>query len=724
MKRILLLLVFLVFSVSARGQTPGTQQYPTALDTPCTLYTASNFARTTLTASLSSSATTITVASTTLFPSCGSAMINGEIVTWTGKTSTTFTGVTRGAESTAAVAHIVGERISQTMTADYHNKLVAVIISLQEQLGYGVSTAASATTGYCRKKNSDGTVTWQSCAGGGGGTTYTFSSPLTEVGGTVSMSAASGSQNGYLSSANFTTFNNKQAGDADLTTIAGLSPASDDVLQYKAGAWANRTISQLKNDLSLTGTNSGDQNVFASIPVSGQTTVTPASTSQALTLVAGTNVTITTDNTAKSITFSAAGGGGGAPGGSNTQLQYNNASSLGGISGATSNGTNITVTSGNLIATRPKITTSIDDSNGNEVIKTPATTSAVNEVTITNSATGNPVSIAATGGDTDIDLTLSAKGAGKVNLGDPSATTSYLDLLASAAPSTPSPGTGTVYVDATSKNLAVKDDAGVVKHGVQTKAAVSNSFATAISDDGTVTVAQPSVSNLSGFGTGVATFLGTPSSANLASTLTDETGTGAAMFATSPTNVTLDVEGTGNSITTVEKVWFQAAGCNNATASSFWDLGTSLAPTPTCQNNGSGSTAQNATLDFPDSDGAFFAHTSLMLPTDFTGNVDARIRWKAAATTGDVIWSIATICVADGETDNPSYNTATAFAADTAKGTTLQSNDVSATSITITGCSGGELMHIKVFRDRTTAGDTIAGVVSFLGLQLTYRRAE
>jgi len=43
---------------------------------------------------------------------------------------------------------------------------------------------------------------------------------------------------------------------------------------------------------------------------------------------------------------------------------------------------------------------------------------------------------------------------------------------------------------------------------------------------------------ISSFGTGVATFLGTPSSANLAAALTDETGSGALVFANSPTLVT------------------------------------------------------------------------------------------------------------------------------------------------------------------------------------------
>jgi len=48
----------------------------------------------------------------------------------------------------------------------------------------------------------------------------------------------------------------------------------------------------------------------------------------------------------------------------------------------------------------------------------------------------------------------------------------------------------------------------------------------------------PISTGVSGLGTGAATFLATPSSANFAALLTDETGTGANVFATSPTLVT------------------------------------------------------------------------------------------------------------------------------------------------------------------------------------------
>jgi hypothetical protein len=44
-----------------------------------------------------------------------------------------------------------------------------------------------------------------------------------------------------------------QPKDADLTTIAGLTPANNDVIQRKAGAWINRTMVQLLADLVAVG---------------------------------------------------------------------------------------------------------------------------------------------------------------------------------------------------------------------------------------------------------------------------------------------------------------------------------------------------------------------------------------------------------------------------------------------------------------------------------------
>ena len=69
-----------------------------------------------LTAALTVTATTITVDSTSGFPSTGGVLIEGEIATYTGTTSTTFTGVTRGARSTTAAAHSNGSSVYEVRT--------------------------------------------------------------------------------------------------------------------------------------------------------------------------------------------------------------------------------------------------------------------------------------------------------------------------------------------------------------------------------------------------------------------------------------------------------------------------------------------------------------------------------------------------------------------------------------------------------------------------------
>ena len=59
---------------------------------------------------------TITVDSTTGFSSSGTLQINSEIFTYTGITSTTFTGVTRATSSTTAAAHALDDVVSESWT--------------------------------------------------------------------------------------------------------------------------------------------------------------------------------------------------------------------------------------------------------------------------------------------------------------------------------------------------------------------------------------------------------------------------------------------------------------------------------------------------------------------------------------------------------------------------------------------------------------------------------
>ncbi len=65
------------------------------------------------------------------------------------------------------------------------------------------------------------------------------------------------------------------------------------------------TSTDVTNLSNLSGTNTGDQLTFKTIAVSGQSDVVADTTTDTLTLVAGTNISITTDASTDSITINA-----------------------------------------------------------------------------------------------------------------------------------------------------------------------------------------------------------------------------------------------------------------------------------------------------------------------------------------------------------------------------------------------------------------------------------
>ena len=122
----------------------------------------------------------------------------------------------------------------------------------------------SETSDYVLKTNADGTYTWVEMAGGGGGGSY-----------------------------------NDAAVDTHLNTS---SAGTNEVLQWDGSdyTWT-----------ALSGGGGSSANTFGTITVAGQSNIVADSATDGLTIVAGSNMTITTDASNDTITFNASGGGGG-----------------------------------------------------------------------------------------------------------------------------------------------------------------------------------------------------------------------------------------------------------------------------------------------------------------------------------------------------------------------------------------------------------------------------
>ena len=87
----------------------------------------------------------------------------------------------------------------------------------------------------------------------------------------------------------------------------------------------------------------------------------------------------------------------------------------------TATGTVLTLTDSSINSTqdiRLPTAKAIADDSGNEYLKFAKTASAVNEITITNSATGNSPDLSVTGGDTNIGLSITTKGTGLIKFND------------------------------------------------------------------------------------------------------------------------------------------------------------------------------------------------------------------------------------------------------------------------------------------------------------------
>ena len=140
----------------------------------------------------------------------------------------------------------------------------------------------------------------------------------------------------------------------------------------------------------------------------------------------------------------------------------------------------------NKTLTSPKIGTSILDTNGNELALLTATSSAVNEITLANAATGNGPIISSTG-ETNVDLNLNPKGTGVLKSGTAAVKiagkeTIWIPANAMFGPTTNPADAAQVETTATRPDLKVFDFDASTKQYTQFSVAMPKSW-----NEGTVT---------------------------------------------------------------------------------------------------------------------------------------------------------------------------------------------------------------------------------------------
>jgi hypothetical protein len=134
-----LLILWILAAPALAQDTPGTVKFPAGLDSADSLFRAADSASSTLSGSITNSATSLVLTSAAKFPSSGAVVIENEVIYYTGKSSNTLMGCMRAQEGTAAAAHGTGVPVRLPILSSQHNAVVASLVASQRKLGTGDS---------------------------------------------------------------------------------------------------------------------------------------------------------------------------------------------------------------------------------------------------------------------------------------------------------------------------------------------------------------------------------------------------------------------------------------------------------------------------------------------------------------------------------------------------------------------------------------------------------
>lgn len=253
--------------------------FPSAVVTQAQLWTAVNGISTTLSALIDNLVTTLNVVDTTSFPSTGYVVIDSEVIKYTGKTGTSFTGCTRGSDGTTAASHSSSAIVAALAVADHHNivtlEMAAIEQNLSDRIGLGSTqlkgvdgTAALPTYAFASDTNNGlyyiTTDTWGLSAGG--------TLQLTIAQGTVT-SAAIIALTGTATLTIAKTTNQIVLGTTRTVTLSAGTPASSSRTWTIPDITADGTFAALEGTQTFTGTKTFS-GVTTSFSRAGNTAIT------------------------------------------------------------------------------------------------------------------------------------------------------------------------------------------------------------------------------------------------------------------------------------------------------------------------------------------------------------------------------------------------------------------------------------------------------------------